>query len=89
MITLTGFDAPSFHFLLNLFAPVYEHYLPYVNKDGYIVRKKPDKGMTKDVEPNGLSGSCSGLESYKGVINGVAAVVWDDNVACGEVFAVC
>ena len=39
MITLTGFDLPSFHYLANLFAPIYEQYTPYLDVDGYIVHK--------------------------------------------------
>jgi len=39
MITLTGFDLPSFHFLLNLFAPLYDNYTPFIDKDGYIIQK--------------------------------------------------
>jgi hypothetical protein len=39
MITLTGFDLPSFHYLANLFAPIYEQYTPYMDGDGYIIRK--------------------------------------------------
>ncbi len=39
MITLTGFDLPSFHYLANLFAPIYEQYTPYMDADGFIIRK--------------------------------------------------
>ena len=39
MITLTGFDLPSFHYLANLFAPIYEQYTPYMDTDGLIIRK--------------------------------------------------
>ena len=39
MITQTGFDMPSFHFLLNLFTPVYDNYTPFVDKDGFIIQK--------------------------------------------------
>ena len=39
MITLTGFDLPSFHCLANLFTPIYEQYTPYMDADGFIIRK--------------------------------------------------
>jgi len=39
MITLTGFDLNSFNFLLALFAPLYDKYTPFVDANGFIVRK--------------------------------------------------
>jgi hypothetical protein len=58
MITLTGFGMESFNYLVNLFAPVYDHYSPYVNKDGYIVRKKSlTKGRPRMLNP----ADCLGL----------------------------
>ena len=39
MITLTGFDLTSFHCLWNLFAPLYDNYSPFVDEDGYIIKK--------------------------------------------------
>ena len=38
MITLTGFDLESFHYLLHLFA-AYEQYTPFMDADGYIIWK--------------------------------------------------
>ncbi len=39
LITLTGFDLNTFNLLLAQFAPVYEQYTPFVDADGFIVRK--------------------------------------------------
>ncbi len=39
MITLTGFTSEAFHYLLVQFAPVYDLYSPFVDEDGYIVKK--------------------------------------------------
>jgi len=39
MITLTGFDLPSFDYLANLFAPLYEKYTSYMETDGFIIHK--------------------------------------------------
>jgi hypothetical protein len=33
-INLTGFDMESFHYLLHLFAPVYELCTPFMDADG-------------------------------------------------------
>ena len=44
MITLTGFDVHSFHYLCSLFGPVYHSYSPFVNEDGYIVTKRSRAG---------------------------------------------
>ena len=47
MITLTGFDIESFHYICNLFAPYYNDYSPFVDPDGYIVKKKTKKGRPR------------------------------------------
>jgi hypothetical protein len=39
MITLTGSDVNLFHYLLGLFAPVFDKYSPFVDDEGYIVKK--------------------------------------------------
>lgn len=47
MITLTGFDMASFHYICQLFAPQYDAYSPFTDEDGYIVRKKSKAGRPR------------------------------------------
>jgi hypothetical protein len=39
MITLTGFDVPSFEYLWGIFAPIFEDYLPFIDWDCKIIAK--------------------------------------------------
>jgi hypothetical protein len=58
MITLTGFDLPSFRYLANLFAPLYEHYAPYMDANGFIIRKVSlTRGQPRMMNP----ANCLGL----------------------------
>ena len=57
MITLTGFDVNSFHYLCSVFAPMCETYSPFVNKDGYIVKKRSRAGRPRQMR----SEDCLGL----------------------------
>ena len=58
LITLTGFDHMSFHWLLQRFAPLYENTSPYISNDGTIQRKEnPKKGRPRLLKPE----DCLGL----------------------------
>jgi hypothetical protein len=50
MITLTGFDVWSFHYLLALFAPVFEEYTPFEDENGYIQKKKMKHGRPRQIQ---------------------------------------
>ena len=39
MITLTGFTGEAFNYLLGKFAPIFDKYFPFVNEDGFIVKR--------------------------------------------------
>ena len=47
MITLTGFDMDSFHYICNLFAPMYDNYSPFIDANGYIRKKKSKAGRPR------------------------------------------
>ncbi len=81
MITLTRFDLPSFQYLANLFAPIYEQDTPYLDVNGYIVRKF---SMTRGRPRMGV-----GLEQNKGIADGSPVIIWDDHVTSVEVSSVC
>ena len=49
MITLTGFDVHSFNYLCTLFGPVYDMYSPFLNEDGYIVKKMSRAGRPRQM----------------------------------------
>ena len=58
MLTLTGFSFESFHFLCSLFAPLYDAYTPFVDKDGFICQKVSlTRGRPRMMNP----GDCLGL----------------------------
>ena len=57
MITLTGFNSEAFHYLLVQFAPVYDLYSPFVDEDGYIVKKIKNMGRPHTIRPE----DCLGL----------------------------
>jgi hypothetical protein len=44
MITLTGFDMESFMYICALFRPLYNNYSPFIDENGYIVKKKTKRG---------------------------------------------
>jgi hypothetical protein len=50
MITLTGFDVRSFHYLLALFAPVFEEYTPFGDENGFIRTKKTKRGRPRQIQ---------------------------------------
>mgnify|MGYP006199202059 CR=1 FL=1 len=50
MITLTGFDVRSFHYLLALFAPVFEEYSPFGDENGFIGKKKTKRGRPHQIQ---------------------------------------
>ena len=50
MITLTGFDVRTFHYLLALFAPVFEEYTPFGDDNGYIQKKKTKRGRPRQIQ---------------------------------------
>lgn len=47
MITLTGFDIDSFHYICNLFSSFYNDYSPFIDGDGYIAKKKSKRGRPR------------------------------------------
>ena len=47
MITLTGFDMASFHYVCQLFAPLYDDCSPFIDEDGFIVKKKSKCGRPR------------------------------------------
>ena len=47
MITLTGFDIDSFHYICNLFAPYYYEFSPFIDTEGFIVKKKSKRGRPR------------------------------------------
>jgi hypothetical protein len=47
MITFNGFDMESFESLLRIFAPVFDDYTPFTDKDGFIVTKKSKAGRPR------------------------------------------
>lgn len=47
MVTLTGFDKDAFLYLCGLFGPVYGEYSPFIDDDGYIVKKKSKRGRPR------------------------------------------
>jgi hypothetical protein len=47
MITLTGFDMDSFMYICALFRPLYNDYSPFIDEDGYIVKKKTKRGRPR------------------------------------------
>ena len=57
MITLTGFDVKSFHYFLDLFHPVFYEYSPFIDDDGFIVKKKMGRGRPRSIQ----SMDCLGL----------------------------
>jgi hypothetical protein len=57
MITLTGFTSDAFNYLLEKFAPVYDMYSPFVDEDGYIVKKMTNMGRPRTIRPE----DCLGL----------------------------
>ena len=46
MTTLTGFDAESFEYICNLFAPYCNDFSPFIDPEGYIVNCEEDKERT-------------------------------------------
>jgi hypothetical protein len=57
MITLTRFDTESFKWLLGLFAPFFDEYSPFIDDDGYIVRKQTNRGRPRTIRAE----DCLGL----------------------------
>lgn len=47
MITLTGFDMASFHYVCQLFAPAYDGYSPFIDEEGFIMRKRSNAGRPR------------------------------------------
>jgi hypothetical protein len=58
MITFTGFDMESFESLLRIFAPEFDDYTPFTDKDGCIVTKKSKAGRPRKIC------ACDGLGLY-------------------------
>ena len=57
MITLTGFDVKSFHHFLDLFHPVFNKYSPFIDDDGFILKKEMGRRWPQSIE----SMDCLGL----------------------------
>jgi len=51
MITLTGFTTEAFLYILMMFAPVFDEYSPFVDKDGFIVKKFEKMGRPHTILP--------------------------------------
>lgn len=67
MITLTGFNFCSFYHLLTLFAPLYDEYTPFINKDGFIVRKVSlSRGRPRMMHPADCLGLVLGWSRTQG-----------------------
>jgi hypothetical protein len=47
MITLTGFDMESFMYICALFRLLYNDYSPFIDENGYIVKKKTKRGRPR------------------------------------------
>ena len=62
MIMLTGFDVRSFHYLLALFAPVFQEYTPFGDENGYIQKKKMKRGRPHRIQAIDCSGLLLGLK---------------------------
>jgi len=56
MITLTGFTNEAFTYLLAQFAPVYDEYYPFVDEDGFIVKKLEKMGSPCSILPEDCLG---------------------------------
>jgi len=56
MITLTGFTNEAFNYLLAKFAPVYDEYSPFVDEDGFIVKKIDKMGRPCTILPEDCLG---------------------------------
>ena len=69
LIMLPGFDLNSFHFVLTLFAPVYQQYTPFVDVDGFIVWKEVSQEAIHNASC-GLFRSGFVMEPDSWVING-------------------
>ena len=67
MITLTGFDFRSFHHLLSLFAPLYDRYTPFVNADGFVIKKVSlSRGRPRLMHPSDCLGLILGWSRTRG-----------------------
>jgi len=75
MIALTGFTNEAFDYLLAKFAPVYDEYSPFVDEDGFVVKKKKD-GKTLHHYPSGLLRINASLELYQRFNDGFTAYYW-------------
>jgi hypothetical protein len=51
MITLTGFTGEAFNSLLVKFAPIFDKYSPFVDEDGFIVKKIGNRGRPRTIRP--------------------------------------
>jgi len=58
MITLTGFTYEAFNYLLCKFAPFFDKYSPFVDEDGFIVKKIGSRGRPRTIRPE----DCLGLK---------------------------
>ena len=58
MITFTGFDMESFESLLRIFAPEFDDFTPFTDKNGCIVTKKSKAGHPRKIC------ACDGLGLY-------------------------
>ena len=85
MITLTGFDMASFHYICQLFAPQYDAYSPFTDEDGYIVRKKSKAGQPRFMNAEDCWGMVLAWTRTRGslMVHGSAAYIWYDNDSYG------
>ena len=74
--------------MVSLFAPVYDEYSPFVDDEGYIM-KKLENGTTKDHSPRGLSWLVIDLESHMWVNDGSTAHFQHDDDTTGKISPVC
>jgi hypothetical protein len=54
LITLTGLDVETFHYVLRKFAPICDQYSPFIDDEGRIVKKKSNAGRPRLLHPEDI-----------------------------------